>query len=765
MAFHFKSGMTKYKITVVNFVGNKKVVNLILQLFKIALPFIILLICLAFLYKGQLFNLKPTVLNFEGTADLRSHIAKIELVRSAIVNQTGWPSWTTSSYLGFPPFEQYPPLFYVFGSAIAIFTSAVVSYKILILLNFLFSAICFSFFIRRATNLSKSWVRWAGIIFALSPSLLLLHMYGAEPNLFAWNTAILTLSFYCWPQRQRDYLWAVIWLAITILLHPYPVIFLSLILFTWTLIKSFNNQQWYKPWINLFILWVPAVAATIWWWLPAVLTMGYLSQLADPFVWQQINSFIILIILFATVFFIYKEKEILKNQSIILIGLAWSCFLTWGARDLMPVVGQFLHNSRFANLGIISFCLPIILTILYRYRQRTITFNQIGSIPIVIASLMLFTIFFVITSFYYGEFRNWSESMVINFESNAITHLIPSLDNKRVIVSTRLGRLSRADSLVTYAPFYNFQSVTGAYSQGDPKFFNFTVHIEWEERWLFNKQTLNNIMGAAGADYLLVKETNKNRSVVDQGTGNKEAMLFSPAMEINQAAITMPALLDVSKKNVQLVTDTINLLLPDGYQLPLVDAHGVDSADYNLFPIIVSEDEGVIQKYPKAQAYLVFNQDGNFKLTGNLASNSSVYLLPLNLAEIKKYFYQGKPYEYMDWLDFDVQAYKNDYVGKMLDLCMSVNETWNKFKNDNMTMKAVRVDSNNKSIRLSAGPGSFVIIRQSWFPRWQPSGGKLWRTTQGFMLGYLESDQLEIKYQNTWQFLNTWAADKLSASD
>jgi len=33
------------------------------------------------------------------------------------------------------------------------------------------------------------------------------------------------------------------------------------------------------------------------------------------------------------------------------------------------------------------------------------------------------------------------------------------------------------------------------------------------------------------------------------------------------------------------------------------------------------------------------------------------------------------------------------------------------------------------------------------------------------MLGYLESDQLEIKYQNTWQFLNTWAADKLSASD
>ena len=355
--------------------------------------------------------------------------------------------------------------------------------------------------------------------------------------------------------------------------------------------------------------------------------------------------------------------------------------------------------------------------------------------------------------------------MVINFESNAITHLIPSLNNKRVIVSTRLGRLSRADSLVTYAPFYNFQSVTGAYSQGDPKFFNFTVHIEWEERWLFNKQTLNNIMGAAGADYLLVKETNKNRSVVDQGTDNKEAMLFSPAMEINQAAITMPALLDVSKKNVQLVTDTINLLLPDGYQLPLVDAHGVDSADYNLFPIIVSEDEGVIQKYPKAQAYLVFNQDGNFKLTGNLASNSSVYLLPLNLAEIKKYFYQGKPYEYMDWLDFDVQAYKNDYVGKMLDLCMSVNETWNKFKNDNMTMKAVRVDSNNKSIRLSAGPGSFVIIRQSWFPRWQPSGGKLWRTTQGFMLGYLESDQLEIKYQNTWQFLNTWAADKLSASD
>ncbi len=722
---------------------NKKIINNLL-------PFFVLLLCLAFLYKGQLFILKPTFFNFEGTYDIRAHISKIELIRQSIVNKTGWPSWSNSTYLGYAPFQYYPPLFYVIGGLLAVVFSSFTSYKLLVLLNFIFSVFSFAFFVRRATNIPQLWARWTGVVFSLSPPLLNLHLYGTEPNLMAWSTASLVLGFYCWPKDKSDYIWAILWFTATILIHPYPTLFLGIILLTWTIVESIINKPWYKPLINLIGLVVPAAILTIWWWLPAFLTKDYLSPLADPFVWSNHNSFIVHIILLIAVLLYFRNYIFFKKQSVVFIGLFWSVFLAWGGQKFIPLLGDFLHSIRFANLGMVSFSLAIIILVFYNNRSQLISFRRPYKNSVLIGVLFVILALFTFDSFINGELSNFHKAEFINFErNNNFDFLFTLLEGKRVVITPRIGGLGGANSLVTYAPFYNFQSVTGAYNQGDPKFFNFTVHLEWEERWLFHRQTLENLMGAAATDYLYINDPGKFWFFKKIASFDDNSKLLSSPIQVSSVALTAPALLDVGANDVQLFTDIINLLLPDGYQLPLVNVAEIDESEINLFPLVVSHSENVLLKYPRAKAYLIINNS----IAPDSLSDSRVYFINLDKESMRKYFYQGDNKYYNDWINFDLAADKANYIQHSLDLLESSNEAWISFKNNNMISESVLAQINNKNIIINITPKSFVVIRQSWFPRWVAKQGRVWPTTQGFMLGYAPAGQIELEFLNTWRFI------------
>lgn len=722
---------------------------------KLLLPFVLLFIFLGFLYKGQIFNLKPTIFNTQGGADQRAHIAKIELVRQSFINKSSWPNWSNSFYLGYPPFGHYPPLFYSLGGLVAAVTSAAASYKVLTLFNYILSVLCFSFFVRRFTNLPKVWASWAGLFFALSSPILLSHLYGNEPNLLGWNITLLTFGLYCWPKKNYDIWLAAGLFALMIITHPYPVVFFGLSIITWSIFISYRNKNWRVQLWRLVKLFIPGILLTIWWWLPALLTIDYLSSLADPLDWRQYNFVYIIIVLIGTLFFLLKKNIKITQPPIIIIGLVWSIVLAFGGRNLIPFVGHFLHNSRFANLGIISFGLPVIFNTLYHYRQRIVGYKLVWFTTIAIGVML---VFITADSFRYGEFRLWLDKPVINLEqSQEFNELMNVLRDKRVIITPRLGGLSVSDSIVTYAPLYNWQSITGPYNQGDPKFFNYTVRLEWEERWAFNNQTLLNLMGSGAADFMFIRYLDFNIGDYDEFFRNKYGKLINNPQPNPRIALTTPALLVVPDDDVQLVTDTINLFLPQGYQLPMVSAQTVAKDEYKLFPIVVGTSYNIVSEYPNAKAYLIIAQSDEFIKN----ENPLVYNLPLNPSSFKKYFYQGSKYEYLKTVDTDIELYKRNSVDELLSLTKPAEEVWQKFKDSNLVVGEVQAKSSDMRIQISSLPKSFVIIRESWFPRWQVSGGKMWRTTQGFMLGYVESNQMEIKYLNAWEFFKAWASSKI----
>lgn len=727
------------------------------------LPWVVLVVFVGVLYQGQLYNFESTILNTSGGADLRAHIAKIELIRQSLLKGGLWPHWSNSFYLGYAPFAHYPPLFYLLGGLVAIFTSATVGYKILILCNYILSAISLAFFIRRAIHLPVWLANWVGVFYATSSPLLLLHLYGSEPNLLSWNLALLTLTLYCWPQKRFDNYLAVFILILTILSHPFPVIFLILVLLVFAFIQGWINKNWRYEFMRLGLLFLPAAIFTSWWWLPAILTFNYLSPLSDSIVWQQLNTFYLIVVFVTALFFIFYEKNKNIFPPVILIGLLWSVVLSLLANHLIPAVGHFVHNSRFFNLGIITFSLPIIVSVLYNHRRQIISQSVIWVVTSIVGALLIIT---TAISFTNGELKLLTAESVNLLKNPEITELLSMIGDKRIIVSPRVGGLSLADSIVTYAPLYNFKSVTGPYSQGDPKFFDYTVHLEWEERWLFYDRTLVNLAGAAAADYILIRPPfiipthDKYKKIFSNSYGT----LLDLKPSSKPVEVVTPALLAVSEESeARLITNIVNLLLPQGYKLPLVPASSVTLLDQKLFPLVVVTDPKLIDKYPYAQAYLVISQT----IPEINDDRVRIYHLPLNLELIKKYFYAGPQYDYTKSVEFDIESIKNHSTAQLLTLISPTEKAWQHFVDDQLPAKPdqsidkIWTENRDNFIKIGGGIGKFVLIRQSWWPYWQTKGGKLWRTSQGFMLVYLTTPELELKYLNTWDFIKVDIAHRI----
>lgn len=693
-----------------------------------ALAFIALFVAVWALYRGHLFdgNLIP------GARDFRAHIARFEDIKYSLLTGT-WPSWSPSLYLGYPPFQYYPPLFSVLGGALSLFMPTMASYKLLTLFNFMALAATLGLVGRRVLAIPSAVGYWVGVVCALSYPLVSLHATGTEPNILGWAIALLAWGYYIVP-AARGGAWVVAgWLVLTILTHPFPIIFLAFFTLALTATKLLQHPaDWRALLVWPLRAWLPALAVTVWWWLPAALTWQYAAPLADPVYFDAagLGTLLVLVGLAAWVLFTqwktFSLREPLFVAAVVAIGLAV------GGSTVVPVVGQFIHNVRFVNLSVVSFAALIIAAGIY-HGQR----EQRWLLPATGAIVLSLTF----ASFVAGDLRLWGRSLTVPAHSAEQAAIAHQLAHKRVVIPFDGGLVS-SDSLVMSALPYSFESVTGPYSQGDPKFFDFTVHLEWEERWLTNSQTFTNLMGASAADYLLLRPRVPVASVVPPVVSNTYGVLIQSPAAPQRASSTAPALLDVPPDEVALATDLVNLLLPEGYQLPLVDVRQVAPADRALFPVVVTTADRQAN-YDGATVRLVI--DGEAPPTGT----AGTYVLPIKLSDVQPFFYQGSRENFNGWYDFDANARRTGSVAALMEKLAPAVVPWSMFTAEQVRSAAQVVTVSNRSIAGHVPSGSFTVVRTSWFPNWYPNDGtKLWRTTQGFMLVYSGTPDFLLTYRS-----------------
>ncbi len=420
----------------------------------------------------------------------------------------------------------------------------------------------------------------------------------------------------------------------------------------------------------------------------------------------------------------------------VVLALAVSVILTVGARELVPFIGHFLHKIRFACLGITTFALLVLVRVAQEQGQSGRVAARwalwgAGCAGTAIGALSLAR----------GELRHMRAEVSMVERDPDFLAIAAMLRGKRVVVPLRLGGLAETGSLVGYAPRFGFEAVTGPYSQGDPKFFRFTVHLEWEERWLYAEQTRRNLLGAAGADYLFDRRPRAVRPsglhpVVENGHG----ALLPAEVPAFRAATVVPALLDVAKDQRELIGDLVNILLPDGYQLPLVEVDAVSPLDRDRFPVVVGTDDALLAKYPRAAVLLI----GRGPATGD----ARAYRLPIDLAE-DRHFYRAPAYDIAGWSAFDRAATRS--LWRLIAMAAEVAPQWRRFRAERLRYAPVSPVIAENRIAVELAPGVFGVVRQSWFPSWHVHAGRLWRTTQGLMLIRAESTEpVRLELRSPW---------------
>ena len=688
-----------------------------------------------------------------GGVDLRAHLAKIYLLRDFI--QSGlWPVWNTNLYLGFPPFQHYPPLFHFLGAALAVVVPVVVSYKLLLVFNIIIAALTFSWVAQRWLGVSKIWAHWASVIYAVSHPLIFSHLLGNEPNMLGWHLSLLALV--CFSTFQTNVWWAVGWLVLSILTHPFPVIFLAIVTAVHLVICLWRPEADKKALVFRFLMfWGTALLLTSWWWLPGLFTINFLSPLAEPMTWWSYNSIILIVIMLAGVLCLWLGRRDIAPIKFITIGLIVSVLLAVMARQAIPVLGHFLHNFRFANLGVNFFSSLGLLAWLSRRVGKQIKLSVVEwAVPLSVTVVLALTI----VSWQWGDLASWFGRFTTATSRPAFYAVVQKLGSARIVIPPARGSLSWEGSLVSEAMHYGFSSVTGPYSQGDPKFFRYTVHLEWEERWLDNKITLENVLGAAAADYVFLSPGYKLGGLPDTRPvlANDYGQLYQSPVASSVAIQTMPALLDVPPNQVDLATSAVNLFLPHGFELPLVDKNKVSPNDQRLFPLVVTTDPRAAARYPWAKGIFIIS-----RLEPTSPAILPSYRLPMDLTEFAPQLYQGPDYDYRGWIDFDFNAVTRQRFSDFLNRLSLAEDDWNKFLKEQTLSVPAQMTANGGQRELTKDKSDFVLLRESWFPNWKPLSGKLWPTTQGFMLVYDTTNQAKLFYQSNFEMVKNKLMDYL----
>lgn len=688
--------------------------------------------------------------------DVRAHIFKIDILYNSL-SHGSWPQWNPYWYHGFPAFQYYPPGFYFLGAILTFITGyAVISYKLLLLLTLISNGLAAYYFSRKFLKLSLSMAILCLIAYQSSTSLLVNYLYGAVPNLLGWSVSVIFLTFYLRSategkvHRPKNVVASALLFGITVLIHPYPAIFsvLAIIVFhiIW-LARSKGPLNTAKSQLLYFtaIFGIGALLSSHY-WLPFMLTRDYVSPIYTftSNDWRGGIPFLLILTLLALITGLIVRRKMTSGieLDLLIAYVILASALGFGLSRYVPFgFGALLHEFRFATIIAPFFGILLVAfslnSIPVAVKRRKFGIATIGICLILITSVIPF-----IRTY---EPANLSRlfSYVQNYRQPEYAQLLESAENDRLIVPTVKGYLIEGDSPVTFGWHYNVETVNGAYNQGDPKFFQHTVHLEWEERWFNYEFTRENLMHGSAAKYIFIRHLrllSANTKGLTQIVNNSYGQLWELDDSVTRAVSVTPILLDVLEP--ERVTEFFNILLPKGYRMVFVSVDRVDEDMKEQFEYVMLDNETKIPDYESKVVFLLNNTDqGN-----NLITNQGG-IIKLNLPYITytdKFFYRGDKGDVAAWADFEFDPssqLNNEALVMLQQAGDDMGEYLQRLKYEPANYK---FDENRIEVRAEPG---FTLIKDSYFPYWSTQQGTVLPTSQGFMLVYTDDTTTLLHYR------------------
>ena len=280
------------------------------------------------------------------------------------------------------------------------------------------------------------------------------------------------------------------------------------------------------------------------------------------------------------------------------------------------------------------------------------------------------------------------------------------------------------------------------------KFFKYTVHLEWEGRWLDYQQTRENLMQEGAAGYVFIRDSQPslvNQEDLNTIVENSYGTLLALDESVDYADHVMPVLLDV--KSPQKVTEFFNILMPGGYRLVFVDATGLDYATRDAFDYVLTDDETKLSEYQGKTVFLLNDTSDNIGVTqrqGVISVNVPV------TAVTDGVFYHGDEGDVKAWGEFEMAIAPGDMF-RGLQIASEVGNELLPYIS-NLEYESAVYKYNTNTIDVKSTPG-FTLVKDSYFPYWHSGQGVVMVTTQGFMLAYSDTGDVSLVYKEPVYYL------------
>lgn len=326
--------------------------------------------------------------NLEGF-DMAGQVASVHYIREFF---WPWPSgWNSMLLAGFPQGLIYPPFFHWLTATLSFVLPIKLAFKILVSLAILLFPIIYYLLgrsIYKNVLIAGSALGIAGAYYffdiGLNDNLFSDIYFGMIPHLFSLTLFFGYLYFlYQLTNNSKSYYWASILLALCITTHIFTGI--SAIVFAVTLlVLSFINDK--LLFIKVFKHLALSALLSIWWWLPFIINIGYVSgsDISSRIPPILVLVFPLIIILNLIVIFSKKTTDIFIKTACIFSSLLLLFYIFGKA---FPVVHFPIHFSRFIVYPVLI--APLILF----YSLRTQAYNW-KTVNVAVVFIFVFYYFF-----------------------------------------------------------------------------------------------------------------------------------------------------------------------------------------------------------------------------------------------------------------------------------------------------------------------------------------------------------------------------------
>ena len=674
--------------------------------------------------------------------DARSHIFKISMY-SDYLSGNG-TEWNLYWYSGIPFDDFYPPMYYLIGALInKLIDNPIISYKITFSFSMVILGLSLYIMSRRLLKLSSELSFISAMAFLTFPSILKMYYYQTAPNFLALGFSILAITLYKIISDSfsiKIALLASLLTGLTLLTHPFPFLMI-LIALAWIIIEEIFAKR-SKSIILLIIILAEGLLLTIPYLLPLLSVVKWASPIYTR-TYSAIGKFAkgLMALMFTYTFtclmitFLNKRKlsQYVASNTFFLAANAIT-FLSLGIGLVRTLpLGEFLHESRFSALSAPAFIIPLVIVV--------------AKYPFLKKLLVLLPISFLLTAniIAYPEINLVKmHTRYTNYLTNDYKEIANNIDtNYRVLIPPHSGKLTEGDSYVTLAKNLNIRSVNGPYNQGDPKFFDYTVLVEWQEKWLRIPYIRENLMQWGCAKYIFVRNNSSfeiNSKDFRLVISNSYGKLWELKHEVKCVIKVSPLLLDLSIFDERIVSYVVSYFMPEGYKFILVSKNLSKEVPVNAFKGVIVDSsknaEHYFQNYPKV--FVIQLIDNDTSKSSCIALNSRFLKCYLPYYDILRYVYTGPIEDVAEWGKNDVS--KPPLSTQIREILSNISKAITKYLNFTyIPIRYYRIRPEEFKLENEFFNGTFILIKESYFPYWVSLNKeiKILRTTTGFLLIYI----------------------------